>query len=227
MRVVSSVAGFTVTSGAPGVWILNGVDATGERGDFSPTVAYGADIGRSRYWNALFTYSATIYSLTQKILGTNEALQLTAGTMTMSGSGVNGIPRIATAKASWTNAMVVALGANATGDITVATLPAKHKVIDVAVVIDTACQHADTLTISVGRTDTDYIDYIVASNAKAAANTVYGDASAERGTNLTGYDLPSYTATTAIKAHFVAGSGHLDDVTTCTGHVTITTQLEP
>jgi hypothetical protein len=147
---------------------------------------------------------------------------LTAGTMSLSSYGI--LLVTGTTVATWTNAMVVALGAVASGDIKVATLPAKYELVDMQVVIDTACQHADTLTVSVGRTGANYIDYIVASDAKAAANTVYGDTAGERGTNLTGYDVPSWTGTTDIYAHFIAGSGHLDDVTTCVGHVVITTR---
>lgn len=162
--------------------------------------------------------------------GTNivsSAGTTTAGTMTYTGDGSIGQPAIKsyTLKYSWTNAMVTALGASPTGNISVVTLPAKTRVKNVYVVIDTACTNADSLTVSVGRTGADYIDYIVASDAKAVANTVYGDAAAERGTNLTGYDLPSYAGTTTLYARFVSGAANLSTVTTCTGHVDIETEL--
>lgn len=127
----------------------------------------------------------------------------------------------------WTNAMIVALGAATTGDITVCTLPAKTIVHNVYVVIDTPDTSANALTIAVGRVSATYIDYIVASDAKAAANTVYGDASAERGTNLTGYDLPSITGTTAVKAHFIKTTSNLNTVTASTGHIYIETTTLP
>src|SRR6185369_2342466 len=112
--------------------------------------------------------------------------------------------RSVVSKFSWTNAMITALGASTTGDITVCTLPANVVVKNMYVVIDTPDSSANALSIAVGRVSASFIDYIVASDAKAAANTVYGDASAERGTNLTGFDLPSPTGTTAVNCHFVS-----------------------
>jgi len=128
---------------------------------------------------------------------------------------------------SWTNAQVVALGASLTGDITMVTLPAKTQVVDAQIVILTAAAGTTTLTVAAGRTGAAYIDYIVASDAQAAANTVYGDASAERGTNLTGYDIPSYTGTTAVKCHFISTVSNLSSVTTSTGKLILTTRLLP
>lgn len=125
------------------------------------------------------------------------------------------------------NADVVSLGASTTGDITVCTLVAKQKVLDAAIVIDTPDTSANALTIAFGRTSAAYIDYIVASDAKAAANTVYGDVSAERGTNLTGYDLPSYTGTTALKLHFIKTTTNLSTVTGFTAHVIVVTEIWP
>jgi hypothetical protein len=95
------------------------------------------------------------------------------------------------------------------------------------VVILTADTSANGLTVACGRTSATFIDYIVASDAKAAANTVYGDASAERGTNLTGYDLPSYTGTTTISCHFIKTVTNLSTVLTSTGRVIIETALVP
>ena len=127
----------------------------------------------------------------------------------------------------WTNAMVVALGANLTGDITVCTLPAKTVIKNAYVIITGAGAGPTTLTVAFGRTGAAYIDYIVASDAKAAANTVYGAVAGERGTNLTGYDLPSYTGTTAVKLHFISTVLNLDQVTGSTGRVVIETSLIP
>ena len=135
--------------------------------------------------------------------------------------------RTATHRYDWTNAQVAALGAVLAGDLTVATLPAKTVVRNAYVVINTAAGGVTTLTVAVGRTGAAYIDYLVASDAKAAANTVYGDTSGERGTNLTGYDLPSVTATTAVKMHLISTGANLSAVTTSTGTVYLVTETLP
>jgi hypothetical protein len=155
---------------------------------------------------------------------TLSGLNLTAGTMTATTTSA---ARTAVHRYDWTNAMVTALGANATGDITICTLPAKTVVKNVYIVIKTAAAGPTTLTVAVGRTTTEYIDYIVASDATAAASTVYGAVVGDRGTNLTGYDLPSFTTTTTVKAHFVATVATLDGTTTSTGSVYIETMQLP
>lgn len=129
--------------------------------------------------------------------------------------------------ATWTNAQVVALGASLTGDIKAFTIPAKHVVENAYIIITGAAAGTTTLTVSCGRTSASYIDYIVASDAQAAANTVYGGASAERGTNLTGYDLPSYTGTTDVYCHFTSTVSNLSSVTGSTGRVVLVTTLIP
>jgi hypothetical protein len=127
----------------------------------------------------------------------------------------------------WTNAMITALGGGGVGDVSVCTLPAKTVVKNAYVVIVTPDTSANALTVALGRTGAAYIDYIVASDAKAAASTVYGDAAAERGTNLTGYDLPSYTGTTTVNLHFIKTTTALNTVTGCTGRVIIETATVP
>lgn len=149
---------------------------------------------------------------------------LTAATMTLESQSAL---RTVTHSYTWTNAMVVALGAVGAGDITVATLPAKTEVVDAQVVILTPDTSANALTVACGRVSATFIDYITAQDAKAVANTVYGDASAERGTNLAGYDLPSYTATTDVKCHFIKTTTALNTVTGSTGRVILTTRLLP
>lgn len=58
---------------------------------------------------------------------------------------------------------------------------------------------------------------------------VYGDAVAERGTNLTGYDLPSYAAAVDVYLNFVTtdGSHTLADALQCTGQVYLLTERLP
>jgi hypothetical protein len=198
--------------------------SSGAEGRISSTTAYNgaADIGYMRKGAGLFGATNGAGAFTGDFYAGNSAL--TASTMTATSTGVL---RETVSRYDWTNAMVVALGASLTGDITVATLPAKTQVEAAYVVIDTQCASTAGLTVAVGRTGAGYIDYIVASNAQVAANTVYGDASAERGTNLTGYDLPSYTATTAVVAHFISTTNNLSAVTACTGHVILVTTVLP
>lgn len=134
----------------------------------------------------------------------------------------------------WTNAMVVA-AASSSNKIDVCTLPAKTAVARVWVAIKTAATQAATLTVQAG-TAADTDGYVVASDAKAAANTVYGDAIAEQGAllfvpgdtddyHLT--NLPSYTGTTVVQIEFVIGAGTLADVTASTGRVVIESIVLP
>lgn len=135
--------------------------------------------------------------------------------------------RETTHSVTWTNAQVVALGATTAGDISVVTLPAKTAIKNFYVIITGTAAGVTTLTVACGRTGAAYIDYIVASDAKAATNTVYGDASGERGTNLTGYDLPSYTGTTVLNCHFISTVQNLDQTTGSTGRVVFQTEVIP
>ena len=131
---------------------------------------------------------------------------------------------------TWTNAQVAALAGTA-GDITVATLPAKTQVRNAYVVITGQAAGPTTVTVSCGDAigGTPFINYIVASDAKAAANTVYGDAVAERGTSLDVefYYLPSYTATTLVTCHFISTGANLSTVTGSTGRVILETSVLP
>ncbi len=156
------------------------------------------------------------------LAATNNAL--TAGTMTVGASA-----KVASVvhKFSWTNAMIVALGANLTGDITVCTLPAKTIVKNVYVVITGQAAGPATLTLAVGRTTALFIDYIIALNAKATANTIYGAVVGDRGTNLVGYDFPSLAGTTDVKMHLIATVANLDQVTASGGDIYIETVTLP
>lgn len=156
------------------------------------------------------------------------AAQLTSATMTAETQG--GV-RTLTHSYTWSNAQVVALGAVLVGDITVATLPAKIQLVDALVVITGAAVGPTTVTVSCGDAiaGTPFINYVVASDAKAAANTVYGDAVAERGTSIDAefFYLPSYTATTLVTCHFISTGANLNTVTGSTGRVILTTRLLP
>lgn len=149
---------------------------------------------------------------------------LTAGTMTFTNRA---LLRHAVHRFDWTNAMVVALGAATTGNVSVCVIPAKTVVVNMYVVIDTPDTSANALTVSVGRTGAGFIDYIVASDAKATANTLYGGTAGTRGTNLTGFDFPSVTATTTINAQFVKTTTNLNTVVGSTGHIYLVTETLP
>ena len=149
---------------------------------------------------------------------------LTAGTMTATNTA---LLRTVTNRFDWTNAMVVALGASTTGDITVCTLPANTVVKSVWMVLDTPDTSANALTVAVGRTSASFIDYVTASDAKATAGTTYGVTSGTRGTNNTMYDVPSVSGTTAVKAHFIKTTTNLSTVLGCTGHIYIESYIAP
>lgn len=131
-------------------------------------------------------------------------------------------------KLDWLNADVVACGAVTTCNIIVGTLPIRGRSMNAIVRVVGAAVGPTTVTVSVGRTTTAFIDYIVASNAKAAG--VYGDTSGERGTNMGDAffgDVPSLVATTDITLQFVSTGANLSTVTASTGTVWIRYEVIP
>jgi len=124
-----------------------------------------------------------------------------------------------------------ALGAGTTGDVTVATLPAKTQLTNAYVVITEAAAGPNTLTVSCGDANdgTPFAGYVVPSDAKAGVSTVYGDAVGERGASIDTefYYLPSYTATTLVTCHFISTGANLSTVTGSTGRVILETALIP
>lgn len=168
-----------------------------------------------------FLDNISLKQITRSAL-TVQSQALTAQTLTAVSSGLQGS---SLSKYQWTNAMVTGLGANLTGDLLVCTLPARTIVKNAYIVIDTAAGGVTTLTVALGRTGAGYTDYIAASDAKTTA--VYGDASGERGANLTGYDLPSFANFTDVYLHFIATGTNLDTVTTSTGTVYLETITLP
>lgn len=145
---------------------------------------------------------------------------LTAGDLTVA---ANGALKHAVAKFQWTNALVAALGAVTTGNLKVCTLPAKTLVKKVTVVITGQAAGLTACTVSVGRTGTAYIDYVVAASAKAAANTIYGDAIAEIGTGLadTAGSFPSLASTTDVYVQFLSSVENLSNITGSSGDIYI------
>lgn len=131
-------------------------------------------------------------------------------------------------KAAWANTDLVACGAVTTCNITIGTLPARGKVAFAFVRSTGAAAGPTTVTVSLGRTSTAFIDYVVASNAKATG--VYGDVSGERGTNMADAffgDVPSLSTTTAVVLQFVSTGGNLSTVTGSTGEVLVRYEVVP
>ena len=131
-------------------------------------------------------------------------------------------------KFSWTNANVAGL-TGTTGNLVVGTLPAKTLVKSALIIITGQAAGVTALTVSLGRTASAYIDYLVASDAKAVANTVYGDTFTDLGANLSELigDLPSVTGTTAVNLQFVSAIEDLSTVTGSTGEIILETVLLP
>jgi hypothetical protein len=153
-----------------------------------------------------------------------NALVLTAATMTLASSGG---ARSGWSKVTFTNAMVVACGAVTSCDITVATMDAQNGIENAYLVIDTPETALTGLTGAIGRTGALFVDYIAASDLKAAANTIYGNTSGERGSNLTGFDLPSMTASTTLTMHFISAVENLNTATGLTGTIYLKTFQGP
>jgi hypothetical protein len=160
-------------------------------------------------------------SVTGKFFKANDSV-LTDGLTAVNSAEV----RTVVSRYDWTNANVVALGAALTGDITVCTLPAKTVITNAFIVITGAAAGPTTVTVSLGTEGSPYVSDVVASDAKAAANTVYGNIAAERGTGA-GWDYPSHNATTAVKMHWISTVQNLDQVTGSTGIVYLETMTLP
>lgn len=143
-------------------------------------------------------------------------------------SGPQGALLRSVSKYSWTNALVAGLSGT-TGNLTVATLPAKTVVNKATLVITGQAAGVTALTVSVGRTATAYVDYLVAKSAKAAANTVYGQVIGDVGTSLSAIlgDLPSVAGATAVVLQFVSAVENLSAVTGSSGDVYLETTTYP
>ena len=221
-----SGANLTITSG-------NGRgSAAGSSLIFQTPTAVGGGNGAQTMTTRL-TFTGAAATFTGNVVATNygsSTENLTAGTMTYNSGWQRGL----THEFLWTNAMLTAGAAATTWDVTVATIPAKTQVINALVVIITSQTAAGTLTVQCGD-DATFINYVKAGDAKAAANTVYGDliSGAETGTAL--FDatakwipayLPSYTGTTAVTCRFISNAA-MSTMTASTGRVILTTRLLP
>lgn len=229
----------TVTAAKGGTGVANGASCTLTLPNAATTITTGGTIALGGFTLTVPATGTTALTGTsntftaQQIFTTttptNTTQNLTAGTMTASNQSEM---RTVIHKYSWTNAMVTALGATTTGNVAVCTLPAKTVVKNAYVVIVTSGATVTTLTVSVGTNSTTYDNFVLAGNAKAGANTVYGDAKAELGTAL--YDattilnyMGSFTGTTLVNAQFISTGGNLSTVTTSTGSIYLETYTLP
>lgn len=137
------------------------------------------------------------------------------------GTGVSSAQSYGLIKYSYTNAQIVAAGAGVGPlNVNIGTIPAKSTILTTHLIVDTqGVLAAGGLTGSVGSVGTAYVDLIVASDIKAAAATIYGDATAEKGATNLG-SLYSATAKT-IYLQVLAAGGNLADVTAATGTIYI------
>ena len=128
-------------------------------------------------------------------------------------------------KYTWTNATITAGAGGTTLDATVGTLPAKSQLLSAYVIVDgQATFAAGTLKAGLGVAGATYVDWIVSSDIKAAAGTVYGDAAAERGTDMA---IKFYTTAQTVKSQFIAGAGDLANVTGSSGTIYVTYMVFP
>ena len=91
--------------------------------------------------------------------------------------------------------------------------------------IGTAATTTAATTVSLGVAGTTYVDWVVASSAKAAAATIYGDATAENATENTGHLI--YATDKTIYAQFLPASGTMADSLTSSGTIYVVYQTLP
>lgn len=138
----------------------------------------------------------------------------------------------------WSNADVVALDTTATtqtGNIKLCTLPAGCIVKRAILVTDaTTVTGVTTLTASVGRTSTAYVDFIVATSVKSSGTKiVVGDAIAEVGASLcistTGLTDCYLASSSAVYLQFITttGSEYLHSVLGSSGTVYLEVETLP
>lgn len=134
-------------------------------------------------------------------------------------SATSTAPTYGLIKYSYTNAQIVAAGSGVGPlNVSIGTLPAKSVVTKTHLVVDgQATFAAGNLTGAVGGTATAYVDLIVASDLKAAAGVIYGDAAAEKGATNLGHLYSA--AAKPLTLQILASAGNLADVTGASGTV--------
>ena len=247
----STGAALTIVTGTDGKFVIGGRDIVSTDGSVAGTWALrglgfagiielvtasggtnnGSFYAKDFYAAASSTAGVVGMNTTNGLFYGTSTFIITAGTMT---GNTTGYVRPMWTKFAWTNAMIAACGAGTTCDIAVGTLPAKTLVKRAFIVVSTAATGPATLTMSVGRTAADYVDFVLAGSIEAVANTVYGDIQGEVGASLLGtagvglFDaLPSYTATTLVNAHLISTVADVNTTLSSTGLVFLETELLP
>lgn len=143
------------------------------------------------------------------------------------GAAAGSAPTFGLIKYQWTNAQIVAAGSGVGPlNVSIGTVPAKSVITKTHLIVDgQATLAAGTLTGAVGATATAYIDLIVASDLKAVATTIYGDAANERGATNIGTLYAA--AAKPLVLQILAGGGNLADVTGSSGTVYVTYETYP
>ena len=138
-------------------------------------------------------------------------------------------PRVAgiISKFQWTNADIVALGAVLNGTMKFTTLPARTLVKRVWMNIVGQGAGVATLTASFGRTSANYIDYMTAQDAKAAAGTSYYLTAVLGGNMPAQGDVPSLSSTTDLYVRWVSTGSNLNTVTGSAGEIFLETFVMP
>lgn len=170
----------------------------------------------------MYTIQPTALSLTPSftdVYATNGVL--TNGVLSRS---VSSELRSVFHKFSWVNSDVAGLSGTV-GNLKICTLPAKTLIKSIRVVLTGQAAGVTALTLAIGRSATAYIDYIIAKSAKATVNTVYGNAVADLGTNLSALigDLPSLASTTDVNLQFLSSIENLSNVTGSSGDIYLET----
>jgi hypothetical protein len=143
-----------------------------------------------------------------------------AGVTVGSGTGVtvNSIASVRQVVYKVTVASTNFIAADVTADVTLATLPAKTRLVGIYADLTTpfactaTCTTA-TLTMTVGKSAGGF-EYLASFDADAAA-AVFGDADAELGTSINAAgriqnaDLPSWSGATAVSARLTSGTGNI------------------
>lgn len=144
---------------------------------------------------------------------TNTSSLTTAAVAGLAVTNVGEFRRLIT-KLTLTSTHAAYQAAAVTADVTLATLPAKARLV--GIIADTTVAWAGpagTLAFTVGKT-AGGAEYVGSHDVKTAAVTK-GLADADLGTSLTrataiqGGDLPSWTATTALQCRLTSGTGNL------------------
>lgn len=125
----------------------------------------------------------------------------------------NALLRHAVAQYRWDNSIIA--GLSGTSDTLIVTsLPAKTILLRAFIVITGQAAGPTTVAATLGTNATNYDNMLASASLKVAANTIYGNASAERGTaNGSGDGFISYNTETDLILKVTSSGGNLSTVT--------------